>query len=306
MSDAKQILILFSIIGGLIIYNELWRRYSLWHDTWENPVLKEKFTTGMKQKIKFGLGTYRLQHAIFQESNLDRKMSLPIIIGRESKKNHVVDLIDVLHILIGGASGWGKSNFLNNILDCLKNLSKDKYQLWLIDPNDQESIYFKEEENVRIGVAMEESTSMLKDLCKEMARREEVLKGSKYDTLYEYNKAGNEPMPYLVVIIDEFVSFGAENKFFNELVEHLSMLGRLVGIHLILTTQQPDANVLTGQIKDNMGAVVCFRTATATNSNIVLGRDGAEKLEKKGEAILGIGAKFFTVQTPLNAITPKK
>lgn len=215
------------------------------------------------------------------------KHLLPLILGKTRHGDPlVVDLTAMPHLLISGATGSGKSMILQTILCSLisKNYGRN-VQLALIDPKRVEFSYYNNIQSLWNPIAcdIESSLSMLNALVEEMDRRFIILQKNKCRNILELN----DKMPYIAVVIDELADLmmSEKNKVQN-LICRLAQKSRACGIHLIVATQRPSVDVVTGVIKANFPARLSCRVSSAIDSRVILDRNGAEKLLGKGDAIL--------------------
>ena len=201
------------------------------------------------------------------------------------------------HMLIGGTTGAGKTYFLYTMIKALTQLNgPETLELVLVDPKQTDFGYFSKLPHLRDGRILyepEEAVEMLNDLLKtELPRRTALLREQECRDIHEYRQqVGVEPMPFTIVIIDEFAdliqSLGAkERKQFEENVGRLAQRTRSVGIHLVVATQRPDMKVIPGNLKNNLDCRVAFRLASGTDSRVILDEVGAEDLLGKGDMLL--------------------
>ncbi|WP_103327424.1 DNA translocase FtsK [Bacteroidetes bacterium endosymbiont of Geopemphigus sp.] len=238
------------------------------------------------------------------------KMELPIVLGKTiSNETFMADLAKMPHLLMAGATGQGKSVGLNAIIVALlyKKSPKD-LKFVMIDPKKVELSLYKKIERYYLAKvpdtkeAIITDTSQAKDvlnsLCKEMDRRYDLLKQAMVRHIKEYNaKAGH--MPYIVLIVDEFADLimtaGREIEIY---IARLAQLARAVGIHLIIATQRPSVNVITGLIKANFPARIAFRVTSKIDSRTILDVSGAEQLIGKGDMLFSNGNELIRLQCP--------
>jgi len=251
----------------------------------------------------------------FQESKFD----LPIAIGKTIQNEvFVFDLAKAPHILVAGATGQGKSVGLNAIITSLlftKHPSELKFVM--IDPKKIElSDYAKIEKHFLAKLPNEEEPiitdvqkvkNTLKSLTKEMDKRYDLLKQvGNIRTIKEYNEklkkrelnpAKYPYLPYIVVIIDEFadliITAGRE---IEEPIARLAQLARAVGIHLVIATQRPSTNIITGSIKANFPTRIAFRVTSMIDSRTILDTPGANQLIGRGDMLISIGSDLIRVQ----------
>lgn len=219
-------------------------------------------------------------------------LMLPIgidVYGKTIKK----DLRDMPHLLIAGSTGSGKSVMLNVILHSLTHqMSPEELNLVLIDPKRVELSQFKDKPHLLSRVIYEhrEAIKALDWLVKEMEERYQKLEQGGYRNIGAYNDDHAERMPYLVVVIDEFADLiltkeRGEPSFAELMIVRLAQKARAVGIHLVIATQRPTVDVVTGLIKANLPARIAFMTSSRTDSQVILDKSGAEELVGKGDML---------------------
>ena len=251
----------------------------------------------------------------FQNSN----MELPIALGKTiSNETLVADLTRMPHLLMAGATGQGKSVGLNAILISIiykKHPSQVKFVL--IDPKKVElTIYNKIERHFLAKLPDEEEAiitdttkvvNTLNSLCVEMEARYELLKEAMVRTIKEYNhkfvqrklnpEKGHKYMPYIVLVIDEFADLiMTAGKEVETPVARIAQLARAVGIHLIIATQRPSVNVITGTIKANFPARIAFRVTSKIDSRTILDSGGADQLIGRGDMLFSPGNELIRLQ----------
>lgn len=249
------------------------------------------------------------------------KMELPVVLGKTiSNETFIADLAKMPHLLMAGATGQGKSVGLNAIIVALlyKKSPKD-LKFVMIDPKKVELSLYKKIERYYLAKlpdtkeAIITDTSEAKDalnsLCKEMDHRYDLLKKAMVRNIKEYNAkpqsnfpVGTENkkhMPYIVLIVDEFADLimtaGREIEIY---IARLAQLARAVGIHLIIATQRPSVNVITGLIKANFPARIAFRVTSKIDSRTILDVSGAEQLIGKGDMLFSNGNELIRLQCP--------
>jgi DNA segregation ATPase FtsK/SpoIIIE, S-DNA-T family len=247
------------------------------------------------------------------------KMELPIALGKTiSNESLIADLTRMPHLLMAGATGQGKSVGLNAILVSLvykKHPSQVKFVL--IDPKKVElTIYNKIERHFLAKLPDEEEAiitdttkvvNTLNSLCVEMEARYELLKEAMVRTIKEYNhkfvqrklnpEKGHKYMPYIVLVIDEFADLiMTAGKEVETPVARIAQLARAVGIHLIIATQRPSVNVITGTIKANFPARIAFRVTSKIDSRTILDAGGADQLIGRGDMLFSPGNELIRLQ----------
>lgn len=212
---------------------------------------------------------------------------IPIILGKDNYgENLIADLTSMPHLLIAGATGSGKSVCLNAIIQSIFQFSETT-QLILIDPKKVEfaeydghpSVYHKATEP-------DEAIRTLQAVVEFMDRRYSVFAESGAKNIIEYNKKTSSHEPYYVVVIDELADLMMVSK--GEVEKHIiriAQLARAAGIHLVVGTQRPTTNVVTGLIKSNIPARIAFQVTSKMDSRIILDESGAEVLLGKGDGL---------------------
>jgi S-DNA-T family DNA segregation ATPase FtsK/SpoIIIE len=248
----------------------------------------------------------------------DAKMDLPIAIGRTiSNEVYVVDLAKMPHLLIAGATGQGKSVGINTVLmSLLYKKHPSQLKLVLIDPKKVELSLYSKLENHFIGYVPEfepviteitEVTATLNSLCIEMDTRYDLLKRAHVRNIKEYNQKftkrrlnpekGHRFLPYIVLVIDEFADLiMTAGKEIELPIGRLAQLARAVGIHLVIATQRPSVNIITGVIKANFPARIAFKVSSKIDSRTILDTGGAEQLIGRGDMLLSVGGNLVRLQ----------
>ena len=249
----------------------------------------------------------------------DTKMDLPIAFGKTiSNETFIIDLAKMPHLLMAGATGQGKSVGLNAILTSLlykKHPSEIKFVL--VDPKKVElTLYNKIERHFLAKLPETEEAiitdtkkvvNTVKSLCIEMDQRYELLKNAMCRNLKEYNEKfiarklnpdeGHKYLPYIVLLIDEFADLiMTAGKEIETPISRLAQLARAIGIHLIIATQRPSVNVITGLIKANFPARVAFRVTSRIDSRTILDSGGADQLIGKGDMLISTGSDLTRLQ----------
>jgi len=247
------------------------------------------------------------------------EMELPIALGKTiSNETFVVDLAKMPHLLMAGATGQGKSVGLNAVLTSLlykKHPAEVKFVL--VDPKKVElNIYNKIERHYLAKLPDTEEAiitdntkviNTLNSLCIEMDNRYELLKNAMCRNLKEYNKKfrerklnpndGHSFLPYIVLVVDEFADLiMTAGKEVETPIARLAQLARAIGIHLIIATQRPSVNVITGIIKANFPARVAFRVTSKIDSRTILDSGGADQLIGRGDMLYTQGNELTRIQ----------
>ena len=249
----------------------------------------------------------------------EAEMELPIALGKNiSNETYVVDLAKMPHLLMAGATGQGKSVGLNAVLTSLlykKHPSEVKFVL--VDPKKVELTLFNKIERHYLAKLPDTNEAIITDnkaviktlnsLCIEMDNRYEMLKNAMCRNIKEYNTkfkqrklnpdSGNIFLPYIVLIIDEFADLiMTAGKEVETPIARLAQLARAVGIHLIIATQRPSVNVITGIIKANFPARIAFRVTSKIDSRTILDSGGADQLIGKGDMLYTQGNELVRIQ----------
>lgn len=221
---------------------------------------------------------------------------LPVIMGRDYSGNNIVDDITKMpHLLVSGTTGSGKSVLLHSIICSLISCETTNVHLALVDPKNVEFSYYNNIKQLMYPVVnyADEAYSVLSDLVSEMDARFKLMARVGVNEIKEYNtKRPKKQLPYIVLIIDEFSDLMQRSKKeFQTKLSRLAQKSRACGIHIILATQRPSADVVTGIIKANFPARISCRVTSAVNSRVVLDKNGAEKLLGKGDALVDSSAR---------------
>ncbi|SFZ94301.1 DNA segregation ATPase FtsK/SpoIIIE, S-DNA-T family [Flaviramulus basaltis] len=247
------------------------------------------------------------------------EMQLPIALGKTiSNETFVVDLAKMPHLLMAGATGQGKSVGLNAVLTSLlykKHPAEVKFIL--VDPKKVELTLFNKIERHYLAKLPDSEDAIITDntkvintlnsLCIEMDNRYELLKNALCRNIAEYNtkfKArklnpndGHQFLPYIVLVVDEFADLiMTAGKEVETPIARLAQLARAIGIHLIIATQRPSVNVITGIIKANFPARVAFRVTSKIDSRTILDGSGADQLIGRGDMLFTQGNDVIRVQ----------
>ncbi|WP_185864799.1 DNA translocase FtsK 4TM domain-containing protein [Blattabacterium cuenoti] len=257
---------------------------------------------------------------LFSEENKKKScsMELPISLGKTIfNENFIVDLTEMPHLLIAGSTGQGKSVGLNAIIIfLLYNKNPEEIKFILIDPKKVElSIYkkiskyyfamFPNYTGNNVISDLDEIENILDSLCKEMEKRYNILERYKVRNIIEYNKKeckNKSKLPYIILMIDEFADIlsykSKKTKIIEKYLIRLAQLARAVGIHLIIATQRPSVDVITGLIKSNFTARIAFKVGSKIDSITILDCTGAEKLVGKGDLLFSNKNEIIRLQCP--------
>ena len=225
-----------------------------------------------------------------------KKMAVPVVLGKDILgKAQLIDLVKTPHMLIAGATGSGKSVCVNSlILSILFKRSFHDVKMILVDPKVVELKLYNNIPHLLTPVITEPKKALqaLKWALCEMERRYALLDQmgvrdiSNYNQKIKEQQICTEKLPYIVIIIDEFADLMATSgKELEQVIARLTAMSRAVGIHLVLATQRPSVNVITGLIKANIPTRIAFMVASRTDSNIIIDTVGAEKLLGRGDML---------------------
>ena len=263
--------------------------------------------------------TVSMLEVLSSEKFQNNDMALPIAFGKTiSNETYLVDLAKMPHLLMAGATGQGKSVGLNAVLASLlykKHPSQVKFVL--IDPKKVELTLYNKIERHYLAKLPDQDDAIITDtkkvvntvnsLCIEMDERYELCKSANCRNIIEYNKKfisrklnpnkGHRYLPYIVLVIDEFADLiMTAGKEIETPIARLAQLARAIGIHLIIATQRPSVNVITGLIKANFPARVAFRVTSTTDSRTIMDSKGAEQLIGMGDMLISTGSDLTRLQ----------
>jgi S-DNA-T family DNA segregation ATPase FtsK/SpoIIIE len=209
-------------------------------------------------------------------------------------KAHIINLVDCVHLLVAGQTGSGKSIFLHNlILSLLLQFNSQEINMILIDPKQVEFGFYRGLSCVRDVIAnAEKAARKIRELCDEMDSRYELFEKNNARDIESYNKNSEFKLPRIIIFIEEFYDLVTTSKDVTTSVHRLVSKARAAGIHVVLATQRPEAELLTGNLRSNFRGRVAFAVADIFNSRIVLGRKGAEKLKGKGDGLTQINSNI--------------
>ncbi|MGL4630213.1 MAG: DNA translocase FtsK 4TM domain-containing protein [Leadbetterella sp.] len=253
----------------------------------------------------------------FQKSSYE----LPIILGKTiSNEIYIADLAKMPHLLMAGATGQGKSVGLNVILTSLlykKHPADVKFVL--VDPKKVELTLFNKIERHFLAMLPNAEEAIITDtkkvintmnsLCIEMDQRYDLLKDAGVRNIKEYNakfikrklnpEKGHKYLPYIILVIDELADLMmTAGKEVEQPIARLAQLARAIGIHLIVATQRPSVNVITGLIKANFPARLSFKVTAKVDSRTIMDTGGAEQLVGNGDMLLSMGSEMVRLQCP--------
>lgn len=263
--------------------------------------------------------TVSMRTVIASDKFQNADMALPIALGKTiSNETFVTDLAKMPHLLMAGATGQGKSVGLNAILVSLlykKHPSQIKFVL--VDPKKVELTLFNKIERHYLAKLPGEEEAIITDtskvvttlnsLCVEMDQRYDLLKEAQVRNIKEYNSKfikrrlnpenGHRYLPYIVLVVDEFADLiMTAGKEVEGPIARLAQLARAIGIHLIIATQRPSVNIITGTIKANFPARIAFRVTSKIDSRTILDSGGADQLIGRGDMLLSTGNELIRLQ----------
>ena len=247
------------------------------------------------------------------------KAALPIAMGKTiSNETFVFDLAKMPHLLMAGATGQGKSVGLNAMLvSLLYRKHPAQLKFVLVDPKKVELTLFNHIERHYLAKLPDSEEAIITDtskvvatlnsLCIEMDQRYDLLKDAQCRNIAEYNKKfisrrlnpeeGHRYLPYIVLVVDEFADLiMTAGKEVETPIARLAQLARAIGIHLIIATQRPSVNIITGTIKANFPARIAFRVTSKIDSRTILDAGGADQLIGRGDMLMSTGNDLIRIQ----------
>ncbi|HEY0669322.1 MAG TPA: DNA translocase FtsK [Sphingobacteriaceae bacterium] len=251
----------------------------------------------------------------FQNTTMD----LPIALGKTiSNEVFIADLAKMPHLLVAGATGQGKSVGINAILvSLLYKMHPSQLKFVLVDPKKVELTLFRKIERHFLAKLPGEEDAIITDtkkvintlnsLCIEMDQRYDLLKNAQVRNLKEYNHKfinrklnpndGHRFLPFIVLVVDEFADLMmTAGKEVEAPIARIAQLARAVGIHLVIATQRPSVNIITGTIKANFPARLAFRVLSKIDSRTILDTGGADQLIGRGDMLLSTGSDLIRIQ----------
>lgn len=249
----------------------------------------------------------------------DSKHELPVALGKTiANETYVIDLAKMPHMLVAGATGQGKSVGLNAILtSLLYKKHPAQLKMVLVDPKKVELTLYQKIEKHFLAMLPDAEEAIITDtqkvvntlnsLCIEMDARYDLLKSAQVRNIKEYNakftarrlnpEKGHQFLPYIVVVIDEFADLiMTAGKEVELPIARLAQLARAIGIHLIIATQRPTTNIITGLIKANFPARIAFRVTSMMDSRTILDSPGANQLIGRGDMLISQGSEMVRLQ----------
>ena len=263
--------------------------------------------------------TVSMRSVLASEKFQKNKYALPCAIGKTiSNETYVFDLAKMPHILMAGATGQGKSVGLNAIIASLlysKHPSELKFVM--VDPKKVELTLYNRIERHYLAKLPDSEDAIITDvkqvvrtlnsLCIEMDQRYDLLKAAECRNIIEYNEKfkarrllpteGHRFLPYIVLVVDEFADLiMTAGREVEAPIARLAQLARAIGIHLIIATQRPSVNIITGSIKANFPARIAFRVISQVDSKTILDQSGANQLIGRGDMLLSTGNDLVRLQ----------
>lgn len=260
-----------------------------------------------------------MRSVIASEKFQNTTMDLPIALGKTiSNEIFIADLAKMPHLLVAGATGQGKSVGINAILvSLLYKKHPAELKFVLVDPKKVELTLFRKIERHFLAKLPDEADAIITDtkkvintlnsLCIEMDQRYDLLKDAQVRNLKEYNvkfvnrkllpTEGHRFLPFIVLIVDEFADLMmTAGKEVEVPIARLAQLARAIGIHLVIATQRPSVNIITGTIKANFPARIAFRVQSKIDSRTILDSGGADQLIGRGDMLLSTGNDLIRLQ----------
>ena len=263
--------------------------------------------------------TVSMKSVLASEKFQNNKFALPCAIGKTiSNETYVFDLAKMPHILMAGATGQGKSVGLNAIIaSLLYSKHPADLKFIMVDPKKVELTLYNRIERHYLAKLPDSEDAIITDvkqvvrtlnsLCIEMDQRYDLLKAAQCRNIIEYNEKfkarrllpteGHRYLPYIVLVVDEFADLiMTAGREVESPIARLAQLARAIGIHLIIATQRPSVNIITGSIKANFPARIAFRVISQVDSKTILDQSGANQLIGRGDMLLSTGNDLVRLQ----------
>ena len=226
----------------------------------------------------------------FEELENKTTEGLTASIGKDLNNKEIeLNLLETPHLLVAGSTGSGKSCILNNIISSLAlKYNKEYYKTVLIDIKQVEFLQFANIPQLATPIitTTEKSIDILNKMCTIMQNRYNILSKNNCRNIEEYNNISKDKMCYYSIVIDELADLFIQSPDIETIICRLAQLGRASGIHLILATQRPDRETITGRLKVNIPSRLALTVSSVYDSRVILDQTGAEKLTGKGDFIL--------------------
>lgn len=263
--------------------------------------------------------TVYIKQVINTKKFIETKMALPVAFGKTIENEvFMVDLTKMPHLLMAGATGSGKSVGINTVITCLLyKCDPVNLKFVMIDPKKIELSLYRNIQNHFLAMLPDAEEPIVTDtskaldtlnsVCKEMDDRYDLLKMAMVRDIKSYNEKfktgeleeelGHRHLPYIVVVIDELADLMmTAGKQIEEPIARLAQLARAIGIHLVVATQRPSVNVITGTIKANFPARIAYQVASKVDSRTILDMGGADQLVGQGDMLFASGAGMTRIQ----------
>lgn len=224
------------------------------------------------------------------------KPGLNVFLGKDlNNSDYIIDITKTPHLLISGTTGSGKSVLINTILvNLINTYSKEQLKISLIDPKRVElSIYKTIEQVTDFADNLEKAKLILQNALVETEKRYKILEQSGFRNIANYNANTTNKLNYKLIVIDELADIllqdkknhkrGSKEPTLENLIVRIAQIGRAAGVHLIVATQRPSSDVITGLIKANIPSRIALSVSSATDSRVILDIKGAEKLTGNGD-----------------------
>ena len=226
----------------------------------------------------------------FEELKNDNMKGLTASIGKSLNNEEIqLNLLDTPHLLVAGSTGSGKSCILNNIITSLvRKYDANYFRAILIDVKQVEFSQYRNIKQLATPVITdtEKAIDILNKMCSIMTNRYNILSQNNCRNIEEYNAKTSDKLVYYLIVVDELADLFIQAPDIEIILCRLAQLGRAAGIHLILATQRPDRETITGRLKVNIPSRLALTVASVYDSRIILDQTGAEKLTGKGDFIL--------------------
>lgn len=226
----------------------------------------------------------------FEELKNDKIEGLTASIGKNLNNEEIqLNLLETPHLLVAGSTGSGKSCILNNIITSLvRKYNENYFRTILIDVKQVEFTQYKNIKQLATPVItdIEKAIDILNKMCNIMTNRYNILSQNNCRNIEEYNTKTDDKMTYYLIVVDELADLFIQAPDIETILCRLAQLGRAAGIHLILATQRPDRQTITGRLKVNIPSRLALTVSSLYDSKIILDQTGAEKLTGKGDFIL--------------------
>lgn len=226
----------------------------------------------------------------FEELKNDKMNGLTASIGKSLNNEEIqLNLLETPHLLVAGSTGSGKSCILNNIITSLvRKYDENYFRTILIDVKQVEFSQYRNIKQLATPVITdtEKAIDILNKMCSIMSNRYNILSQNNCRNIEEYNTKTDDKLTYYLVVVDELADLFIQAPDIEIILCRLAQLGRAAGIHLILATQRPDRETITGRLKVNIPSRLALTVSSIYDSRIILDQTGAEKLTGKGDFIL--------------------